>query len=723
MRRVRLAFLFVLGAVAASVVGLSVAPAASATTPLDILTPPGYASPFDALQAGAYTPQQAQYIAARLEGYVGADGATISDVMAGLSSSESEYAIGRVLGAAAQAGAAEDIGTLALASGASFPVLAAVGAAGALAVTGYLVYKYVLTGSDGASHTEYVSLSRAALFGAQIVVPSGTIGTDYRFNDASITGAASLMWGSAPMGWIELTCSQNQRCTSMPGMSAGGKYWTFDYNATLPYYYSWSGSTPHWYNGTQEFPEDSAGNIYGAPNYSDCSGLNETACYGTMTGDSYSAPMRHALEQAASDTASSFATYNGPLPVHLDTDAAATGHMSYTFQCTKNVAAGHCLVPYVPDADFNRTLPRTVSTTDPGGALNASSPPTITAPTDIQAPSTRSTITTSLSDPCGKAILNHLIDPGGFAYYGCTQKQTPTTTTAPPPTYTVPNCIGLSVSACGSAITAAGSSSSTLSNTVVSPWTADLTKPAGAIITQNPAGGAVVNTSSTITTTSNPTTMPFQLPAPNPNETYTDYVTRLQGLGYVGTATSTTLTTAEGGYGPSSPVRITYTDNTGTQHVLDPTSWPATAPSLPVDTPLSVTVNTADAVPVPSSSSGCPCPVHNVDFGPLENLDLGSRFPFGAFAYATGFLGQFNVSPTAPSFDISVGGANVGGAHISAPGHYAGTLSFFDSWMSWWRTIMSVLIWLSAVWFVATRLLGFKAGGDPSDAMDEGAIM
>jgi hypothetical protein len=52
--------------------------------------------------------------------------------------------------------------------------------------------------------------------------------------------------------------------------------------------------------------------------------------------------------------------------------------------------------------------------------------------------------------------------------------------------------------------------------------------------------------------------------------------------------------------------------------------------------------------------------------------------------------------------------------------HYAFDLTYFDTYMATIRTLISFALWVGAIWYVGSALLGFRAGGDVSDAADEG---
>lgn len=232
------------------------------------------------------------------------------------------------------------------------------------------------------------------------------------------------------------------------------------------------------------------------------------------------------------------------------------------------------------------------------------------------------------------------------------------------------------------------------------------------------------------------------------NETYSDYIARLTAAGFVGTITDTEETSDKDGYGPNAVTRVVV--GTGVdQQVFDPLQWPAINPNVEASDQIIVRHNSASATPAPTTgtNTGCgssissPCysadatpdptesetytgptvPTASIDWTPIQNIDVGTKFPFGAIQYITGFIGWFNVTPQCPGFAIDVPG--VGGDHpINSPGTYSGNLCFANTYMSWVRTMISVVLWIGAVWFVATRLMKWNWSGDMSDAADDGAV-
>jgi hypothetical protein len=293
-------------------------------------------------------------------------------------------------------------------------------------------------------------------------------------------------------------------------------------------------------------------------------------------------------------------------------------------------------------------------------------------------------------------------------------------------TLTMPDCVGLIVSACDAALAALGFTGTT-TYTDLGLSGAVVTKPAGAVVTQASAFGSTVPTTGTLTFTRNPTTMPVLLPQPLLNETYDDYLARLVTLGWLGVAVPLDLTdaTAETQLGPSAPVRITVTTTVGTQ-TLSPLAWPATAPRINPTAGLSIARNPATVAPAtsgpppPGAGGGgggsCSCPP--LDLTPITGASVGSKFPFGLFTWVTHAIGIFDVSPTTPEvhFPVHLGSTSV---HSFADDDFYVNLGFFDGYMSTMRLLLTFFMWAAAIWFVAAKFLKVDWAGEPGDGTDE----
>ncbi len=199
------------------------------------------------------------------------------------------------------------------------------------------------------------------------------------------------------------------------------------------------------------------------------------------------------------------------------------------------------------------------------------------------------------------------------------------------------------------------------------------------------------------------------LPQPQLNETYDEYVLRLQAEGWLGTATSTVLATEQAGYGPDAVVRITYTPLNGTKKTLDPLRWPQPGPQIELNDDIVIRYNPPTAPPAPTEGPGtggggetgpaCDCPP--IDLSPL-NVGASEKFPFGIFGYVTGFFAQFGSSTSPPSFSIGKpAGLGGGTLTVTAP-------EFTYKYVS--DAVIKFVVVLSSIWFAGTWLIGWRRG-------------
>jgi hypothetical protein len=216
------------------------------------------------------------------------------------------------------------------------------------------------------------------------------------------------------------------------------------------------------------------------------------------------------------------------------------------------------------------------------------------------------------------------------------------------------------------------------------------------------------------------------LPQPQPNETYTAYTTRLQDLGWLGTATTTVLSPALDGYGPDAVARVISTE-AGTTRVLDPLRWPTTAPKLGINTNVTLRYNPSTAPQAPTQTGGGtsvllpPTTVPGVpavNFAPITSLNPGCKFPFGLICWAESVTGWFSVTADAPVFSFDLSGFSTPIGTVSL-GTYAVDLNVMDAYMGMMRDLITVALWVGGVFWLARNLLGFGAGGDPAEAADE----
>jgi len=238
----------------------------------------------------------------------------------------------------------------------------------------------------------------------------------------------------------------------------------------------------------------------------------------------------------------------------------------------------------------------------------------------------------------------------------------------------LPNCVGLSVAGCTSALDSAGHTG-TRTYTILTRSTLDLSKPSGAVVTMTPGASSSVQPNSTITLTRNPDVNPIQFPTPTQGETYAEYLARLQALGWLGAVTVSTLSEAAGepGLGPDAPVTLRLPATTdavrttvGPRVVYVQAPWPSPGPRVYPDEPVEFQKNPTSYQQVPKTSApaagGAPaggetgpvCDLVALNFGPLTSLNPGSQMPFGVLTW---LLAAYDGIGSVPlSFTIS--GAN-----------------------------------------------------------------
>lgn len=297
--------------------------------------------------------------------------------------------------------------------------------------------------------------------------------------------------------------------------------------------------------------------------------------------------------------------------------------------------------------------------------------------------------------------------------------------------FTMPDCYGFTLAECEAALDALGHTGTR--TVIVQDFAgADVTQPADAVVNTFPSG-ATVDTpfAETVEIFINPAEedMPIELPEPLPGETYAAWLVRLQALGYVGTVTLVTLSEELGvpELGPSAPVtfRIPAIGTTPIVTINLPGGWTVPGPRVAPNTDIEVwnnptTYPPVDPSTVPPPTGGPPGGVPGLDFTPVTGIDWGCKFPFGFICYATDVTGWFNVAADAPVFTLAIPAVDVLGTSYDCDCDYEVDLSNMDGYMSLIRGLMSVAMWVGAVYFLATRLLGFNAGGDPGEAVDEG---
>jgi hypothetical protein len=222
--------------------------------------------------------------------------------------------------------------------------------------------------------------------------------------------------------------------------------------------------------------------------------------------------------------------------------------------------------------------------------------------------------------------------------------------------------------------TAGGTPTATQNYTVPPPYTADPEVPgteadldaALNVLSNDPCTRAWVNWvldpanyTFTANCLANPPAAPtapatFTLPAPALDETYSSYLSRLRGLGFLGSVSLRVWAPEDAvpELQPDAVTRVKLGTPTSGAPAYDVLTWPAGAVTLNVSHPITVWTNPGPESgpgggsgggtewgdtgplpgPLPPFIEWCPsCPP--VDFGPLMSVDVGSAFPFGAFAW------------------------------------------------------------------------------------------
>lgn len=215
---------------------------------------------------------------------------------------------------------------------------------------------------------------------------------------------------------------------------------------------------------------------------------------------------------------------------------------------------------------------------------------------------------------------------------------------------------------------------------------------------------------------------------PNPNETYTDYLTRLQAGGYVGSVTFTAEPSVLSGYGPNAVTRVQYTGNDATVHTLDPLVWPTTAPTMKTNTAMTIRYNPSTATPAPTDTGSNTCgtvddPCYTtdntpdpgqvacdtcaIDWTPIESISVGTKFPFGVPTWFHDFFNGLSFSDSCTqSLDLNNDNPN-GSAPISVPFCNA---AWEDTYRPIVFPILEALMTIAAVTFLGAKIFGIGGG-------------
>lgn len=533
----------------------------------------------------------------------------------------------------------------------------------AVIVGGYLTYKVIrhYTDADGNAQTatDYVGYSRERLGGAEV----------------SVWAHQGVQWYPHTtvgdrFGWKHTSDINRLLSGDQPG-------WVFNYAVDIMGAGAGVGLWRALPNGS--YSPGAGDTYYPAPSTQYCdTGSNwENGCIAspasTMgnstclkadgSGAGTCIELFEGLEGAMWNTFDLLDGVRSPLLVHSDMTFNATGHPWESQVCNRLGSIGvNCGLAYIPETSWERAA-GSISTTSPdGGSLAGTDEATV--PSDAGNATDVAKVAAD-ETPCVRALFNAIVDPVHYSYSGCAN---------------------------------AGADADSGSGTVVIP------PP---------------------TITPGTTFVPFVIPMPLPGETYADYTERLRAKGWLGTLTLTSSsldTTAVSGsaYATAeldSVTKVSVSPYTGTSVVPlyatdgSTAAWPANAPTV-------TTAQTGIHLEFkPPGSIFPPPPPSGVDFGPLTALDPGCKFPYGFVCYAQEVTGWFNVTPDAPVFNIAITVPALAGGGTLNYGPV--DLAVIDSYMTVWRTLLSIVLWIGAVYFVATRFLGFQAGGDPGEALDD----
>jgi hypothetical protein len=222
--------------------------------------------------------------------------------------------------------------------------------------------------------------------------------------------------------------------------------------------------------------------------------------------------------------------------------------------------------------------------------------------------------------------------------------------------------------------------------------------------------------------------VPYYLPTPLPGELYADYIDRLAQRLWTGVATTVDDTSAYPAGSPAAqlaPGSVTALTTAGTTVALyspttgQPIAWPASAAVPQIATATQPV--TVQKTPASSTGTGFP-PLDFSAFTGGGGFTSSCNFPFGVLCWITGSVSAMNTPPQAPRLNWVLPDVNMGPLGTMTMGqHYDVNLAndSMDTYMGWIRTIISWVLWLGVIWYVGSRLLGLKGGGDPTDAIDE----
>lgn len=295
----------------------------------------------------------------------------------------------------------------------------------------------------------------------------------------------------------------------------------------------------------------------------------------------------------------------------------------------------------------------------------------------------------------------------------------------PTPQITVPNCIGVSEAQCEALLDAA-LHTGTRTFVELGREGAVITQPAGAVVTQSAGAGTQIDEDAPFEGETNPDPMPIEIFNPAGNETWSMYLGRLQGAGYVGTVnTPETLdpALADPRYGPGVAIyirigtptrlRIRFPVTTPVPRIwpneeitpeVNPPGVPEIPDPTPGDGPGTSTPPGGGVPPELPGTDGCGPTIPGIDVSPMEEIDFGSKFPFGIFGWVASALAPLTATPLTPVFDVPIALPGVGNGDIHVD------FSPADPYMAMIRLLASIGIAIAAVYMFATSILGFRAG-------------
>jgi hypothetical protein len=253
-----------------------------------------------------------------------------------------------------------------------------------------------------------------------------------------------------------------------------------------------------------------------------------------------------------------------------------------------------------------------------------------------------------------------------------------------PGTATVPSCPGNGAE-CKSALEAAGFTSIGIG---VREWrTADVTKPANAVVNVSPATGSVVETSHLVTVETNPAAMPRVIPSVAPNEAWTTYKSALETAGYT-TISERVLPESE------------YATRTGPNDVtrVKPSEGTRTDPAETTEVKVEVNPPTAPTPGLPEGPEcGLTAPHESLNTTPITSIKAGTVFPFSMLVFAKNALTGLATTPERPNQGFFVFGEEVGSLSF---------LSNFDEIVGIWRGVLAFLLTVAAALYLWRRTLG-----------------